>query len=87
VLVLNAVMITMLVYSGLALVAVDSHGANSVGWVLGVIGTLAVLLALSDNAARIVGGLLLGPVVALVWHGFVWARHDPAAAARGSRGG
>jgi hypothetical protein len=87
VLVLNAVMITMLVYSGLALVAVDSHGANSIGWVLGVIGTAAVLLTLSDNADRMVGGLVVGPLLALAWHGFVWVRRGPSVPASLNRGG
>lgn len=78
----NGALLTMLIYSGLALVAADAHGFNTVGWLIAVVGTTAALLLPLSNETRLACGLLAGPLLALAWHGYVWRWRAPAAPRR-----
>jgi O-antigen/teichoic acid export membrane protein len=82
----NAVLITMLVYSGLALIAVDAHWVNTVGWLIATAGTVAALLLPIDDEVRLTCGLLAGPLPAVLWHAIAWRARGADDGPAGPRG-
>ena len=64
----GSVLVAMLVVSGLALVAADRHGASTLGWLLAVVASYALLAMVPTTRPALLLAVLLAPVAGLAVH-------------------
>lgn len=73
-LVVSAGLVALLTVTGAATVALDHHSVYLAGWIAATLAALAVLLMPWGLDARVVGSLLVGPVVGVAVH-LGWGHH------------
>lgn len=70
----GAVLLVMLIVSGVTLVVLGAHAASTQGWLVALAATCAALGLSPTHRLDVLGAGVMGPVAGLVWHGVTLRR-------------